>query len=72
MIEELGKERAVLLYIRNLVMNKASKIMVKLEDSDSRRVLHHILNKHDENIDDASEILNLRESLIVQILEKLK
>lgn len=71
-LDQLERERAVLLYVRNLVRQKASDIVTRFDDLDVRRVLYHILNSHDDNVETVSRRLNMREELVRAILVALK
>ena len=71
-IEEMEEERADLLSIRDRAMREAARIADKLEGIDKRRVLFHILDRHDREIESISESLNLREFAVRTILEELE
>jgi len=67
----LDGERAELLDIRNKAMGEAAEIAGKLATQDMRRVLFHILDEHDREVNRISEALNLREFSVRSILEEL-
>jgi predicted transcriptional regulator len=69
---ELEAERAELLEIRNETMGEAAQIAAKLTELDMRRVLFHILDEHDREVDSISEALNLRELSVRRFLEELE
>ncbi|MCW3996556.1 MAG: ArsR family transcriptional regulator [Candidatus Bathyarchaeota archaeon] len=69
----LDDEKAVLLYIRNLAMKQANKALhLEKTTHDERRILQYILDEQTINIENISQTLNLRESLVREILAKLK
>ena len=71
-LEHLEKERVDLLRVRNQAMAEASRVASGLEDFDRRRVLFHILDEHDTEVESISESLNLREFAVKAILEELE
>lgn len=71
-MDEIEKERADLLVVRNLAMHEASRVARKFEELDTRRVLFHILDEHDREVERISEALNLREFSVRSILEELQ
>jgi predicted transcriptional regulator len=71
-LENLEQERTLLLSIRNSIMKEASKIIQRINDSDSRRVFHSALDEHDSSAKKISESLNLREEKVRKIIQKLK
>lgn len=71
-LENLEQERTLLLSIRNSIMKEASKIIQRIDDSDSRRVFHSALDEHDSSAKKISESLNLREDKVRKIIQKLK
>ncbi len=68
----IEEERTELLSIRNRAMREAAGIASNLEEFDKRRVLFHILDEHDREVDKISESLNLRELAVKAILEELE
>ena len=66
------KKPVELLSARNQAMQEAARIANKLEELDKRRVLFHILDEHDKEVDRISEALNLREFAVKAILEELE
>ena len=72
MLNDIESERAVLLYIRNLVVGKASDLVNKVKTSDARRVLYYVLHSHNENVGGISDKLNLREEKVREILKQLR
>ena len=72
-IEKLEDERAVLLYIRNAAMKEASRMISDMRTGrDAKMVLYHVLDDHASGIRDISAALNMRESVVRQILTALK
>ena len=72
-LSELDGEKIVLLFIRNLAMKHASKdLQNKQKNHNERRILHHILDERTTDIESISKALNLNESLVRAILQKLK
>jgi predicted transcriptional regulator len=65
-------ERVELLKVRNQAMQEAAGIAAKLDELDKRRVLFHILDQHDMEVESISESLNLREFAVRAILEDLE
>ncbi len=72
-IDELDAEKAVLLFIRNLAMKFASEEFENHQKThEERRILHYILDERTKDIESISEALNLKESLVRAILEKIR
>lgn len=72
-LSELENEKTVLLFIRNLAMKNASKNFENQEKThNERRILHHILDERNKDIESIAKALNLQESLVKVILEKIK
>jgi predicted transcriptional regulator len=72
MLDRIEEQRAVLLYIRNAVVKRASVLVRKIEKPNARRVLYYILHSHDEDVANISDSLNLREDAVREILKQLK
>jgi predicted transcriptional regulator len=74
--EKLGQieeEKMVLLCIRNLTMQKAcEELDIQEKTHNEKRVLHFILDERSTNIEEIAMALNLQESVIRVILEKIK
>ncbi|MGA2664699.1 MAG: helix-turn-helix domain-containing protein [Nitrososphaerales archaeon] len=68
----MEEERADLLSVRDQAMREAARIADKLQTTDERRVLFHILDEHDTEVESISESLNLREFAVRAILEGLE
>src|SRR6266851_2533321 len=49
-IGTVEEERVSLLAVRNELMNEAARIVGRLEDLDTRRVVFHILEEHDKEV----------------------
>jgi predicted transcriptional regulator len=72
-LSEIEAEKTVLLFIRNLAMKNASReLYCQQKTHDERRILHHILDERTKDIGSISEALNLKESLVRTILEKIR
>jgi predicted transcriptional regulator len=71
-LEALENERSILLYLRNFAMKEASNILEMFKNSDTRRIIRYTIDEHDISIKSISESLNLRETVVRQILLKLK
>ena len=72
-LDNVEAEKAVLLYIRNLAMRCACEVMAGIKKTaDERRVLYFVLNERNTDVEAISLALNLRESIIRDILENLK
>jgi ArsR family transcriptional regulator len=71
-LEVLELERAVLLSIRNSIMMEASKIIQKIDDSDSRRVFHLAFGEHYKSVETIAKSLNFREDRVKKIIQKMK
>jgi ArsR family transcriptional regulator len=71
-LDEIDKERAALLYVRNMAMDTASHAIEAVEDSDKRRVIYKVLEEHTEDVGDISESLDMREALVRKTLEDLR
>ncbi len=68
-IKTLEEERALLLHIRNLAMQEASEALTTLQmEQEGKRILLRTLDEHDLDVEGISRALNLRESLVRQIL----
>lgn len=69
----LEDEKAVLLFIRNLAMRQASEELSSQEKThNEKRIMHFILDERSMDIEEISKALNLKESIIRGILEKIK
>ena len=71
-LDKIDKERAVLLFIRNRVVQNASKIVKQIDEPNARRVLYCIMDSPDETIRSISNKLNLREETVRSILNELE
>lgn len=66
------EERVALLEMRNEMMAEAAKIVGAMEDFDMRRVIFHILEAHDRQVESISQSLDMRETVVKSILEELE
>ncbi len=72
-IRNIEEERILLLHIRNIAMQEASEAITTLQmEQEGRRILLRILDEHDLNVEGISTALNLRESLVRQILAEFE
>jgi ArsR family transcriptional regulator len=72
-LANLEGEKTVLLFIRDLAMKHASENLENQRKThDEKRILHYILDERSKNIESISKALNLRESFVRSMLEKLK
>jgi predicted transcriptional regulator len=72
-LSELDNEKTVLLFIRNLAMKHLTQDLQNQDKShDERRVLHYILDEQTTDIESISKALNLKESIVRVMLQKLK
>jgi predicted transcriptional regulator len=69
---EIQEERNELLGVRNLAMHEAARAASRFAELDTRKVLLHILDEHEREVDRISEALNLREFSVKSILEELE
>jgi uncharacterized protein YaaN involved in tellurite resistance len=72
--DELGsleKQRARLLYIRNLAMNASVKVLDEL-DRKKRQIIHFVLNQGSSSIESISRHMQLREQTIKDLVDDLK
>ena len=71
-LDKLEGEKTVLLFIRDLAMKHASQNLENQQKThDEKRILHYILDERNKNIESISKALNLKESLVRSMLEKL-
>jgi predicted transcriptional regulator len=71
-IQEVEDERTELLDVRNQAMGEAARVVSKLEGIDVRKVLLHVLDEHDSEVQRISEALNIREFSVKSILDELE
>ncbi len=70
---ELEGEKTVLLFIRNLAMKHASEeLESQQKNHNERRILHYILDQRSKDIENISQALNLKETIVRTALEKLR
>ena len=72
LIEDLEKERLVLLFVRNLVMSEAYNVIRTLDSFEARRVIYNAVNEHDSTVSGISKAVNLREDFVRETIEKIK
>ncbi len=71
-LDELEEERVALLYIRNRIMESATRAIDKVEGRTKQRVIYSILEEHDMDVKRLSEDLDLRETVIRDILKEMR
>lgn len=71
-IGEIDGERIGLLRVRNQAMAEAATVACRVDGSERRRVLFHVLDEHDMQVESISASLNLRELAVKAILEELE
>ncbi|MGD6933810.1 MAG: ArsR/SmtB family transcription factor [Candidatus Bathyarchaeia archaeon] len=72
-LADIESEKTVLLFLRNLAMKHATKDLVNKDKThDERRILHYILDEGTKDVESISNALNLKESIVKLILEKLR
>lgn len=71
-IGKVEEERVGLLSARNELMDAAAQIVAGMQDFDTRRVVFHILEEHDRQVESISQSLDMREMLVRSILEELR
>jgi len=72
-LKELQDERSILLYIRNYAMKEVAKFIQSADrTADEKKVLYHVLDEHNRNVQRISECLNLRESIVRKILAEIR
>jgi ArsR family transcriptional regulator len=72
-LDNVEAEKAVLLYVRNLAMKQAAEAMNRTAKThEEKRVLHFILDERSQDVENIAAALNLRESVIREILQSLK
>ncbi len=72
MLKDMEEERAVLLYLRNIVLREAARASTALETADRRKVLRYIMKEQWDSIGDLSSSLGLRQRVVGDILEELE
>jgi len=71
-LNRIEEERAALLYVRNMALNTASEAIKTVGDDDKKRVIYSILEGHTKDVEDLSESLDLRETVVREILKGLR
>lgn len=72
-MNELEKNRAALLNIRNAAMSQASKAIEELDVfALEKKILHFILNEKDRTVEEISRRLNVREVFVSEALNRLR
>jgi predicted transcriptional regulator len=71
-LDELGKQRAALLHIRNRTMRTPSKAIEGVDGQERKKVIFSILDQHNSNVAYLSKTLDLREVVVRDILKQLR
>jgi predicted transcriptional regulator len=72
-LKELQDERSILLYIRNYAMREVAKLIQSTDRTlEEKKVLYHVLDEHNKNVQRISERLNVRESIVKKILSEIR
>jgi ArsR family transcriptional regulator len=71
-LDEVEEERAALLYVRNMAMSSATEAIKRVKGEDTKQVIYNILEEHTRDVEDISESLNLRETVVRGILEDVQ
>lgn len=71
-LDVIENERVLLLSVRNKLMSEAFKIIQKIDNLNARRVFHQVLDQDDRNIKHISEVLNLREDQVKELMQRLR
>lgn len=71
-LEEMERERAVLLYLRSLALKEAAKTTQSLGRTDRRKMLKYIMGAQSESIKDMSESFGLQQQVVGDILEEIE
>ena len=73
MIFGLENDRSQLLYIRDRIMNEASKAIKEIDaDFMEKKVLYYILDQNDRTIEGISRNLDIREATVAEIMRRLR
>ena len=72
-LSNLEDERSVLLYLRHLTMKEVTKVISGMNVTpDKKKVLYHVLDEQNKDVNGISRALNLREGLIREVLSDLE
>jgi len=71
-MREVEEERVALLSVKNAAMTEAARVAEKLENLDKKRILFHVLDEHDREVESISRSLNLRETVVRSLLDELE
>ena len=71
-IGAMEEQRVGLLAVRNDLMDAAARIVAGMQDLDTRKVVFHILEEHDREVESISRSLDMREMVVRSILEELE
>ncbi len=71
-LEEMERERAVLLYIRSLALREAARTSQSLGKTDRRRMLRYVMADQQDSIQDMSQSFGLEQEVVGDILEEIE
>ncbi len=71
-LEEMERERAVLLYIRSLALREAARTSQSLGKTDRRRMLRYVMADQQDSIQDMSQSFGIEQEVVGDILEEIE
>jgi len=71
-LKTLENNRVFLLSIRNSIMRDISEMIQQMRDYNARRIFHLALDEHDQNVKRISQVLNIREEIVKQVIKNIK
>ena len=71
-LEEMERERAILLYLRSLALKEAAKTTQSLGRTDRKKMLKYIMGEQNESIRDMSESFGLQQQVVGDILDEIE
>jgi predicted transcriptional regulator len=71
-LKQMEDQRAVLLYLRTLVLREAARASTKLGTSNRNQVLHYLMKEQRDSIIDMSSSLGLQRREVEDILQQLE
>ena len=71
-LEEMERERAVLLYVRSLALREAARTSQSLGKTDRRRMLRYVMADQQDSIQDMSQSFGLEQEVVGDILEEIE
>ena len=71
-LEEMERERAVLLYIRSLALREAARTSQSLGKTDRRKMLRYVMADQQDSIQDMSQSFGIEQEVVGDILEEIE